>query len=137
MRVLRSIAQSWLLTVLSLLAVGALSVTAVIAAEDGEKTWQGNWKNFRYKTTGPLKCVAIPRETGDWTARFEGTFMGDPFGYDVKFTANKLRDRVILKGTAVIDGDPYQWEGYLKGKMLFGRFRSQKGYFGEFSLTEK
>ena len=46
-RVLRSIAQSWLLTVLSLLAVGALSVTAVIAAEDGEKTWQGNWKNFR------------------------------------------------------------------------------------------
>jgi hypothetical protein len=69
-------------------------------------------------------------------ATFSGTFMKDPFSYDVTVSTKKERNQVALSGTAQLDGDKYEWTGYVRGKVLYGQFRSLKGHNGEFRLTE-
>jgi hypothetical protein len=101
------------------------------------KTWEGTWMNRKYNSSGPLKCVATSTGEGTAAATFSGTFMKDPFSYEVTVSTKKERDRLALSGTAQLDGDKYEWTGYVRGKVLFGEFRSLKGHNGEFRLTEK
>jgi hypothetical protein len=110
----------------------------VPAAEDEPttKTWEGTWMNRKYNTSGPLKCVAKSSGEDAAEATFSGTFMKDPFTYDVTVSTKKERDRMALSGTAQLDGDKYEWSGYVRGKILYGQFRSLKGHNGEFRLTE-
>ena len=46
------------------------------------------------------------------------------------------KDRMALTGTAQLDGDKYEWSGWVRGKVLFGEFRSLKGHNGTFRLQE-
>jgi hypothetical protein len=113
-----------------------LSASSLFAAEE-TKTWRGVWRNKRYNTTGPLMCKATTTDGGKtWTAKFEGLFKREKFSYSVKFNGTKRRGQTVLKGTAALDGDRYQWGGYIKGKVLYGQFKSLKKYYGFFSLKE-
>ena len=119
------------------LAVVWMALSA-LAADDQPttKTWEGTWMNRKYNSTGPLKCVATSTGEDSAEATFSGTFMKDPFSYDVTVSMKKERDRMALTGTAQLDGDRYEWSGYVRGKILYGQFRSLKGHNGEFRLTE-
>jgi hypothetical protein len=104
-------------------------------AEAAAKSWQGTWNNRKHRSSGPLKCTA--RKQGDsYEARFEGTFMGSPFEFTVPVTATPRDDRTLLEGVATVDGDRYEWSGYVRGGALHGSYRSQLGNNGEFRLQE-
>ena len=46
------------------------------------------------------------------------------------------RDRTVVEGTAELDGDRYEWSGFVRGKVFYGQYRSLKGNNGEFRLEE-
>lgn len=100
------------------------------------KTWEGTWMNRKYNSTGPLRCVATAKDASSADATFSGTFMRDPFKYDVTVAMKQERNQTTLTGTATLDGDRYEWSGYVRGKTLYGQFRSLKGHNGEFQLEE-
>jgi hypothetical protein len=112
---------------------------AILSQDENETPsaiYQGTWINRKYKTTGPLRCTVREKEGNRWKARFNGTFKGDPFTYTVEFTAKKGEGKTDLKGKATLDGDQYEWTGQLKGVNFTVRYRSLKGYNGEFTLKE-
>lgn len=101
-----------------------------------EKVWEGRWNNKKFGTSEPLKCVASETEKGTWKATFSGSFQGEAFTYDVQFDAKDGKGQSDLSGKANIRGHEYDWSGSLKGKQLKGKYTSNVGYFGEFTLTE-
>jgi hypothetical protein len=114
-----------------------LLVREISAAEPPTaKTWSGTWMNRKYKTSGPLKCVAVRQDDGTVAATFSGKFVNDPFSYDVTIDTKSEKDRTVLVGKATLDGDKYEWSGYVRGKNLTGQFKSLKGHNGEFKLEE-
>jgi hypothetical protein len=116
---------------------------ALAAAEDDEKpataVYQGTWVNRKMRSNGPLRCTLQPAsEAGDeWSGRFEGKFKGEGFKYDVKFDAKKSASKTDLQGKATIDGDLYEWTGVLKGENFTLKYRSAKGYNGEFTMKKQ
>jgi hypothetical protein len=131
-------ADSLLRTIVIAANLLALPVTLLAADEmpSATKSWVGTWNNRKYKTTGPLRCVATSKDDGTAEATFSGTFMKDPFSYNVTVSTTAEKDRTVLQGTATLDGDKYEWSGYVRGKVLFGEFRSLKGHNGTFRLQE-
>lgn len=101
------------------------------------RTWEGKWNNRKYKTTGPLKCVATSDDKGVWKATFTGLFKGDPFKYQATFQSRLNGKQLNLAGGATIRGHKYQWTGFMKGTTLSGKYKSNIGYYGEFVLKEK
>ena len=124
----------------ALLAAGMLLATSLATAEESEqpttKTWSGTWTNRKYKSTGPLRCVATRKDDTTAEATFSGKYVNDPFSYNVTVTTKIEGDRTSLTGTATLDGDRYQWSGYVRGQVLYGQFKSLKGHNGEFRLQE-
>lgn len=125
---------------IALMTSGLLMLPAIAVASDDEqpttKTWVGTWMNRKYKTSGPLKCVATRKDDSSAEATFSGKFVNDPFSYNVTVSTTAENDRTVLSGTATLDGDKYEWSGYVRGKVLFGEFRSLKGHNGTFRLQE-
>ena len=116
---------------------GARSVLRAQEAESEKpRVWEGTWLNRKYNTNGPLKCTATQKPDKTFEAKFEGTFMGSPFDYTVPVKVTPKSDRTLLEGDPIIDGDPYEWTGYVRGGILYGQFRSAKGHNGEFRLKE-
>jgi hypothetical protein len=105
-------------------------------SEKTTKSWQGTWRNLRFRTSGALKCTAVSKDGKTWDGTFEGVFRGRKFRYKAGFQGKPGRGRTDLSGTATIDGAKYQWTGYIKGATLYGKFRSSNGYYGNFSLKE-
>jgi hypothetical protein len=106
-------------------------------AEETTKTWQGTWRNLKFRTTGTLKCTAVTKDDGKtWDGTFDGVFQGSRFSYKAKFAGKPGRGRTDLSGDATIDGAKYQWTGYIRGTTLYGKFRASNGYFGNFGLKE-
>jgi hypothetical protein len=113
-----------------------LTCCCPLAAQEGVKTFSGQWKNYKYKPSGTRSCTATPQGDDAWKGRFQGKFKGDPFDYTVTFAARTKGGQTNLQGTAELDGDRFQWTGYMKGDTLYGKFRSLKGYYGEFVLKK-
>jgi hypothetical protein len=131
---------SWFAGMMAILGV-LVSTQVALWADDEEankKTfvYKGTWVNRKMKSSGPLQCTMEESDDSEWSARFEGKFKNDPFKYDVKFSAKKSSGKTDLKGSAVIDGDPYEWVGSIKGDTLTVRYRSTKGYNGEFRMKK-
>jgi hypothetical protein len=103
---------------------------------DSPITWEGTWNNRKYNTSGPLRCTAERKKDGSYEALFEGTFMGSPFDYKVPVKAIRQGNQTLLESSPTIDGDPYEWTGSVRGRVLSGQFRSAKGNNGEFRLQE-
>jgi hypothetical protein len=117
-------------------SLAAIESPAFAQEDSGEKSWEGTWMNRKYNTSGPLKCVAKAKDDTSADATFSGTFMRDPFKYDVTVATKQERSQTSLTGTATLDGDRYEWSGFVRGKVLYGQFRSLKGHNGEFRLQE-
>lgn len=117
---------------------GLLSSGGLLLAQESseDKTWEGTWMNRKYNSSGPLKCVAKAKDDATADATFSGTFMRDPFKYDVTVSMKQERRQTTLTGTATLDGDRYEWSGFVRGTTLYGQFRSLKGHNGEFTLQE-
>ena len=101
-----------------------------------KKTWSGNWNNRKFGTKGPITCVAEMESKEKWKATFEGIGIGNPFKYEVEITATEKNGQTQLQGKSTVDGDQYEWSGYVKGNTLYGRYRSGSGNNGEFTLKE-
>ena len=108
-----------------------------VAAQEGTRTFEGQWNNRKFGTSGPLRCVAKQSEEGVWEATFTGLFRGDPFEFDATFNSRKGRQGLDLSGNSTVRGHKYQWTGSLREGALLGRYRSSVGYYGEFRLREK
>jgi hypothetical protein len=129
---------------IAFLTAGLFVLPAIAPAADSTpddeppatKSWVGTWTNRKYKTSGPLKCVATRKDDSSAEATFSGTFVKDPFSYNVTVNTKAEKDHTALTGTATLDGDKYEWSGYVRGKVLFGEFRSLKGHNGTFRLQE-
>lgn len=106
------------------------------AAEAVTKTWSGTWDNKKYKTSGPLTCKATRKDTATWEAKFTGEGLGKPFAYDATIKSADRNGRLVMGGTANVDGETYQWSGYVQGKYLVGSYRSATGNNGSFKLQE-
>ncbi|MGE3409047.1 MAG: hypothetical protein AB7I37_19690 [Pirellulales bacterium] len=115
-----------------------LLVGSSLLADEGEaRTWKGTWNNRRFKTSGPLQCVAVEDGEGNWKATFSGTFQNDPFSYDVTFASKKKKSQYDLSGTAKIQQFDYEWKGSIKGKNLVGEYEASNGFNGSFQLKEE
>lgn len=106
-------------------------------AEEESRSWQGNWNNRKFGTSGALQCTATTSDGKKFEAQFRATFRGKESTYNVTMTGTKKSERVLLEGTATIGGDSYRWNGYIEGKTLFGNFRSNSGNNGTFKLDQK
>lgn len=106
------------------------------SSEPTKKSWSGNWNNRKYGTSGPVTCNALMTDEKKWKASFVGEGLGKPFKYDVEITATEKSGQTQLQGKSKVDGDSYEWSGYLKGDTLYGRYRSSSGNNGEFQLKE-
>lgn len=118
---------------LSLWITPPLATAADAAAS---KKWSGKWDNKKYKTSGPLICTATLKDTATWQAKFTGTGLGRPFGYDATIKVSNKSGRMILQGSTTVDGEAYQWSGYVQGKYLIGSYKSASGNNGSFRLEE-
>jgi len=125
-------------TLTALLAALCLTCSAATAEDDApqQKTFQGQWNNQKYGTSGPLKCVARPADGGKVNATFSGMFKGDPFSYDVSFDTRPGRGKIDLAGKATVSGHLYEWTGSLSGETLTGKYTASSGYYGGFTLKE-
>jgi hypothetical protein len=121
----------------------ALAGTAMLADDEESPkknssakggVFEGTWVNRKMGSRGPLRAHITPSDEGEWAGKFEGTFKGDRFQYEVTFNAKTSATKTDLKGNATIDGDPYQWNGTLKGDALNIKYRSSKGFNGDFTL---
>ncbi len=120
-----------------LLACFLMLSGSAFSAETEEKSWTGGWNNRKYRTNGPLTCTVTSQEKSTWKATFTGKGIGRPFRYEVSFTAMKKGNITYLRGTSKLKGDVYQWVGQIRGKVLYGRYRSGSGNNGEMRLQEK
>ncbi|MCA9176642.1 MAG: hypothetical protein KDB14_19270 [Planctomycetales bacterium] len=111
--------------------------SAADSSADSDTVWEGQWNNRKYNTTGPLRCTGLTREGNQWKATFSGTFMGDPFKYEVAFDGKPGKGRTELQGQATLDGDRYQWSGQADATTIQGQYKSLKGYYGTFTLKKK
>lgn len=109
---------------------------ATSADATASKKWSGKWDNKKYKTSGPLTCTATLKDSATWQAKFTGTGLGKPFGYDATIKVSNKSGRMILQGSTSVDGESYQWSGYVQGKSLIGSYRSASGNNGTFRLEE-
>lgn len=106
------------------------------AAEAATKSWSGTWDNKKFKTNGPLTCRATQKDATTWEAKFTGEGLGKPFAYDATIKSADRNGRLVMGGTATVDGETYQWSGYVQGKFLLGSYRSATGNNGSFKLQE-
>ncbi len=106
------------------------------APKETKKAWSGNWNNRKFGTKGPVTCIADMQDKEKWKASFEGVGIGNPFRYEVEITATEKEGQIQLQGKSSVDGDQYEWSGYVKGNTLYGRYRSGSGNNGEFQLKE-
>lgn len=122
------------------IAVAVLGLCGgLVVADEPSKTWEGTWVNKRYNTSGTLKCVAKPdkEKEGTWKATFSGSFQGQPFSYDVTFEEKKGAKQSDLSGKSKIGNHNYEWTGAMKGDALTGQYKSNSGYYGNFTLKAK
>jgi hypothetical protein len=99
------------------------------------RVYQGTWNTTNRKLDGTMTCVVTELPDQKWNGRFYGVWQRVPFDYTVTFSGSPEK----LRGTAIIDGADYQWEGAMSDKSP-SRFTGSFGgsrYTGYFDLQEK
>jgi hypothetical protein len=109
------------------LVVGAFTVGA---GTTQERVYQGTWKTTDRPMSGSVTCVITPVAKDRWTGRFSGKWQGADFDYKTDFRGPSSD----LRGTATIDGVPYQWRGRIDSQGFQANFSG--GYRGSFDLRE-
>lgn len=96
--------------------------------------WNGSWNNKKYGTKGPLK-LALTSGSKTWQCKFTGTGLGKPFSYSATLTPKKAGNRITLTGVTRVDGDQYNWTGYVQGRRIVCSYKAASGNNGNFTLT--
>jgi hypothetical protein len=99
------------------------------------RIYQGTWITTNRKLDGTMTCVVTELSDEKWSGRFYGVWQGVSFDHTVAFAGPPSK----LRGTAVIDGADYQWQGALSDdspSRFTGSFGGSR-YTGHFDLHEK
>src|SRR5688572_24218855 len=81
-------------------------------------TFHGIWHTSeRRQLSGTLAAVINRVSSEEWTGEFYGTWQGVDYSYTVAFSGPPE----ALRGTAVIDGTPYEWTGSINQNNLRGK----------------
>lgn len=115
---------------------GVVVLNSCWSAAAQQRTFEGNWNNRKYNSSGKMTCVANETSPGQWTGVFSGVFQGERFQFTAQFQGRASAGGTELSGDARIRGAQYQWSGALVGNQLRGRYRASNGYNGEFALNE-
>lgn len=104
----------------------------VAPAANAQTRWDGQYKGVWVVTEGrPLRGTQTAniatRNGQEWAAVVSGTWQGQDYRYEIQFSG----PADDLRGTAVIDGHPYDWHGTITNNKFQGNFRSRpySGYF--------
>lgn len=120
--------------------LSAVLLFAILApqlqAADAAKVYSGTWNNRKYKTQGPLTCNLNISSGATWKAKFTGKGLGKPFTYDTDLTVTKANNRLNLRGVSSVDGERYNWTGYISGANMVCSYRSASGNNGTFQLRQ-
>lgn len=119
----------------SLLFLPGASLRAT-AADANVKVYSGAWNNRKYKTKGPLLCNLTISPGNTWKAKFTGKGLGRPFTYNTDLTVTRGKTRLTLKGVSSVDGERYNWAGYISGANMVCSYRSASGNNGTFQLRQ-
>ena len=122
---------------LLLLVVGILAFGPAGHCADKAISFAGKWNNKKYKTDGPLYCTMTDAGGGTWKAKFTGTGIRSPFKFDADIKLTRKGNRTMLSGATKVNGDRYQWTGYVKGQTLVGNYRSASGNNGSFTMKRR
>ena len=99
------------------------------------RVYQGDWKTTNRKLDGTMTAVVTEMGEEKWKGRFYGVWQGVPFDYTVSFRGPPDK----LRGTAIIDGADYQWQGSMSDDTP-SRFTGSFGgtrYTGYFDLRAR
>ena len=108
-----------------------LSLAPGLAAREvARHSFEGGWVDVGNPTRGPMAAGVQEYDDGTWRARFTGIFEGRKFDYVVQFTGPA--DRLV--GEARINVAKYTWSGRITRETFFGRYRSNRGHDGTFTL---
>jgi hypothetical protein len=103
---------------------------------DQLSSWSGTWKSDEKDGHGGLlKCVAWRVEGSHWKARFAG-YCNRQFFYEIAMSGREKGDRIVFSGDANLgesDGK-YTWRGEIFGKRFEGKYESEKGKTGSFTM---
>ena len=95
-------------------------------------TFHGTWHTTARRQLAGTQTAVIERVSlEEWRGHFYGTWHGADFSYTVTFSGPPN----ALRGTAVIDGTPYEWTGSINQKKLRGKFDG--GYTGSFDMDRR
>ena len=125
-----------LLTALTVALLAPVPAQHVEAAAAAAKVYSGNWNNRKYKTDGPLTCNLTIAPGNQWQATFTGKGLGKPFTYRTRLTATTAGNRTNLRGVSSVDGERYDWAGYISGVNMVCSYRSASGNNGTFQLRQ-
>lgn len=94
--------------------------------------FKGSWNTTKGKIIdGIMTCDLKTENQSSWSGTFYGTWHGVDFSYDVVWEGPIDN----MKGTATVDGVPYQWKGHIKDNHFKGEFQSPR-YDGYFDLKK-
>ena len=126
-----------MLRLLLLVFLGVLAFGPLAHGADKTLSWSGKWNNKKYKTDGPLYCTMTDSGNGVWKAKFTGTGIRSKFNFDADIKVTRKGNRTTLSGATKVNGDRYQWTGYVNGQTMVGNYRSASGNNGSFSMRTK
>jgi hypothetical protein len=113
----------------SIFLAAGLFVAIAPAARGREAVYSGPWKTTNRKLDGTMTCTVRKVGKEKWQGRFWGTWQGVDFDYNVDFSGPPDH----LRGTAIIDGVPYEWKGRISAKQFRANFGGDR-YSGSFDL---
>jgi hypothetical protein len=115
-----------------LLKISLLAFLIGARADAVELVYEGPWRTTNRSLDGVMTCVVTPLAKHGWQGRFHGVWQGVPFDYTVTFTGPPGD----LRGTATIDGAPYEWRGWINRRRMRANFSGAR-YSGAFDLIRR
>ena len=98
--------------------------------------WSGTWKSDeKGGHGGVLKCVAWHVEGSQWKARFAG-YCNRQFFYEIAMTGQEKGEKIVFSGDANLgeEDGKYTWRGEIVGTKFDGKYESEKGKQGSFTM---
>ena len=113
-----------------ILALGLFGFASMASANP--YTFVGPWRTTGRRPLDGIQTAVIKRvQIERWEGRFYGTWQRVDFEYTVEFSGPPE----ALRGTAVIDGAPYEWSGSINQQKFKGVFSGR--YTGDFDMDRK
>jgi hypothetical protein len=115
--------------------IGLLTMLMPATASARDFVFEGTWETTNRRLDGTMTCVVTELGNNRWTGHFYGVWEGVDFSYRVKFSGPPDN----LRGTCMIDGANYEWNGKMNLKSpgwFKGDFDGTR-YRGWFSLKQK